>query len=276
MKNWIVLAFVAPFLFAATGCPNAFVESANKKSDDALLFSAEQHANASQWTAAITDIAGMSASGKAKRETKAALASYYGGRCGLNLLNLADTLQNHMGASNLWPTLMSAEIGATTAALNDCVLGEQSLLSIDPVAANRTPDENVLLAFIEFAKMGAALEQSNADANHDGTLDGTFNPCLAADITDAATQQLATGLTIGLQALNASGAAVGGTATSGVNTMCANVDARLGTTGFCSNTSTAFFTGPALDAVRALIKSNEVGFNSCGGSVGSSGACSCP
>jgi hypothetical protein len=274
MKNLIYL-IVAPFLMAATGCPNAFVESAQKTTDEALAYSAEQYANANQWTQAITAMNSMTASGKAKRESKSALASYYAGRCGLNLLNYADAIKNQMPATKLWPLAMSVQVGATVTDLSDCVLAEQTLVSIDPNENNRTPDENIELVFIELAKMGASLAQSNADANHDGVIDGTFNACSTTDISDGAVQELGSGVVLTLKAIQASGSSFGGSITSSVGTMCTTIEAQPGMAGFCSNTSASNFTGPLLLGLRALIKSNEIGFNICGGSVGS-GSCTCP
>jgi len=276
MFKRLVFAITAPFLMAATGCPNAFVESAQKTTDDALLYSAEQHANANDWTSAISDINAMSTSGKAKRETKAALASYYAGRCGLNLLNFAQTIKDNMPAQTLWPVSLSAQAGATASRLTDCISAEQTLVSIDSVATNRTADENIELVFIEIAKMGAALAQSNADANHDGVIDGGFNACSSTDISDAAVQELGSGLILAVNALQASGSSFGSGISSSVGSMCTTIEALPGMAGFCSHTAASDFTGNLLLGLRALIKSSEVGFNICGGTVGSSGACTCP
>lgn len=274
MKKWIFL-IAAPFLMAVTGCPNAFVESAQKNTDEALLFNAEQSANARRWDEAINSMNAMSPAGKAKRESKAALASYYAGRCGLNLLDFAQAIKDQMPASKIWPLAMRAQTGATISDLADCVLAEQTLVSIDSDANHRTPDENIELVFIEVAKMGAALAQSNADADHDGVVDGTFNACSTSDIADAAVAELGSGLMLTLRAIQASGASFGGDITSSVSSMCTAIEAQPGMTGFCSHTSASDFTGPLLLGLRALIKSNEVGFNSCGGAVGS-GTCVCP
>lgn len=276
MFKWVVFVIAAPFLMASTGCPNAFIESAQKTTDDALLYSAEQHANANEWTDAISDINSMSTSGKAKRETKAALASYYAGRCGLNLLDFAQSIKDQMPATKIWPLAMKAQAGATAADLNDCMLGEQTLVSIDSDPNNRTADENIELVFIEIAKMGAALAQSNADANHDGAVDGAFNACSSTDISDAAVQELGSGMILTLKALQAAGSSFGGDITSSVSSMCTTIEALPSMSGFCSHTSASDFTGNLLLGLRALIKSNEIGFNSCGGAVGSSGACTCP
>jgi hypothetical protein len=275
IRNWTLLGITASFLMSATGCPNAFLESANKTSDDALLFSAEQHANNSEWSAAITDISGMTSDGKAKRETKQALASYYGGRCGLNLLGLAQSLKDNSPSTKLWPIVMRFMVSATAAQLADCKLGEQTILSIDTVPANRNANENVLLAFLEFVKMGAALASSNADANHDGVVDGAFDACSAVDIVDTSVQELGTGLTIMARALAASGFGASGISDLVAN-LCTTMDAYQA--GFCNTTNAADFVpgSAAMKAIRALMKSNEIGFNSCGGSIGSSLACSCP
>ena len=126
MIKKLVFLITAPLLMAVTGCPNAFVESAQKTTDDALLYSAEQHANANEWTEAITAMNSMTTTGKAKRESKAALASYYAGRCGLNLLDFAQSIKDQMPATKIWALSLRAQAGATVADLADCVLAEQT------------------------------------------------------------------------------------------------------------------------------------------------------
>ncbi len=269
-RTALILLCCLPVIMGATGCPNAFLESANKTSDEALLFSAEIRANASDWTGAIADISKMTTGGLAKRETKTALASYYAGRCGLNLLRFADSLKN--GVGTIWPLLAHTMIGATASQFNDCKTAETTLLSINAVPAARTNDENMLLAFVEFAKMGADLVSTGADANGDGALDAGFDPCMTASIPDASVQELGTGLTIAMSSLGASGSSVAGSTSATFASLCATIEGsgpgQFGMTGFCSTTTASGFNASAVLALRALMKSNEVGFNSCSGTIG--------
>lgn len=281
MKKWIIFTLIAPLLMSATTCQNAYLESADKTSDDALLFDADEKANSNDWTGAINDINSMTAQGQAKRETKQALGSYYAGRCGLNLLNLAQKVKD--GGINIWPMVMSYMAGATAAQLADCESAEATILSIDGTATNRTPDENILLVFIEMAKMGASLASSNADANHDGAIDGSFDACSTSDISDASIAQLGTGLTITLASLSAANSSIAGSISSTMNTLCTTLDTDLGVSGFCNQFAASDFTSkpPELLALRALIKSNELGFNTCGGpfgqdQTGTANDCICP
>jgi hypothetical protein len=229
------------------------------------------HADDRNWSSAIDAIESMSVSGQARRDTKYVLASAYAGRCGLELLSLADSIAN--GVGTIWPTLLSAMRVATSVEVADCQSAESTLMSIGTFN-QLTVEENVLLAFVAFAKMGAVLAASGIDTDNDGARDGgSFNACTnnSANITSAMVKELGTGITIAASALAASGSSVASGAID-----CSALDTALGMTGFCNQVSVNDFDNNETLVLRALIKSNEIGFNSCGGSVGSSASCSCP
>lgn len=279
---WSIAILIAclPLIMATSGCPNALMEAANKTSDDAYLFDAEMHANKNEWTEAIASVSKMTAAGRAKRETKSALGSYYAGRCGLRLLDFAQSVKNGVPATRLFPLFSHAMAGATASQFADCKTAEATLVSIGATAADRTPDENVLLAFVEFAKIGSALTSSGADANGDGTLDVGFDAC--STISNADVEELGTGVTIAIASLQASGSTAATAVTDAIGNLCLAIEALPGMTGFCSKTSTSDFnTAPLHAALHALIKSNELGFNSCNGPIGQDQAgtgndCICP
>jgi hypothetical protein len=266
---WIILV---PWIMGVSSCPNALSEFADKKSDDALLFDARTSIDKRDWTSAITSINSMTSSGLAKHDTKIALASAYAGRCGLDLILLADAVSSQISSTKIWPILMKFMNGVSSTA--DCKTAEATALTV--ASADRTSDDNVFLAFVEFAKMGAVLAVSGA--NSSGSISGSFNSCTnnAANILDADVGELGTGLTITVSALNAAGSTIGGTTISTVSSLCTTIDGLTGTPGFCNKTTAAQFSANELLAIRALIKSNELGFNTCSGAVFSTGACSCP
>ncbi len=281
LKQILIVATLLPLLSGATGCKNAFEEASSKTTDDAYEFQAEVYANRKEWTSAIATIGLMTPQGQAKRSTQVTLASYYAGRCGLDLLSLATQIADGISTTKLMPILLSAMKARTLTNLSDCVESESRLLAVGATPASRSPEENVLLAFVEFAKMGVALSSSNADANLDGALDAGFDPCSTSDIADTSVQELGTGLVIGATSLSASGSDAAADAVSAVATMCSAVDSYLGSSDFCDGTTASDFTGVKLLALRALIKSNELGFNTCNGTIGQNHAgtnedCICP
>lgn len=274
-RRWLLA--VAPFVVSiCSACSNIFSEVANKKSDEALLFQAQMLADQRDWSGAIAAVELMTPAGKDKREAKVFLSSAYAGRCGLNLIGLAKSVADGTASGGtLMPVLLSAFQTASVAQVADCKLAEQTLTSIGTGAALNA-DENVLLAFISFAKIGAVLAATGVDGDGNGTVDGSFDSCVnnASNIQDADVRELGTGITLALGALTASGASVGGDATTAISAMCGSIDGLLGTTGFCTQYSASDFDNSEVLGLRALIKSNEIGFNSCGGAVGT-GTCFC-
>lgn len=278
-KILAILLFLSPWLSGASGCPNLFSEAASKTGDPALLYQAQRLIDSGDFTDAITAIQSMTATGQAQRTTKVTLASAYAGRCGLVLTSLAGDLSSGIGdGSTLYPVLLSHMVTATSAEVDDCKQAETTLLSISSTASDRTSDENVLLAFVEFAKLGAILAASGVDADDNGTIDGAFDACTndASNIVDADVQHIGTAITIAIESLSASGTAVADEITGTFTETCDAIDSALGTTGFCEQTDTSDFDATETKGLRALIKSNELGFNTCSGAVASSLACLCP
>lgn len=275
---WVALGVTLPFICGVSGCQNAFQDTADTKSDAALLFQAQLRMDEKAYGDAISLITSMSSAGFEKRETKVVLAAAYAGACGLELIALADHIASEAdGGAKLYPMLLRAYPQATADHVANCKLGEATLLSISTTPSDLTPDENILLAFIEFTKIGSILAASGLDQTGDGTIDPAFDPCVddADNIVDADVQHLGTGITLAMAALAASGTPVAEEITGVFEPLCTAVDAALGTTGFCDQTDPSDFDALEVRGLRALIKSNEIGFNTCGGAIGSSASCIC-
>jgi len=277
MFRWSKVAAMVALLTLLSGCPNSFSEFANKTSDEALLFQAQQYADAKDWDNAILSITSMSSGGLADPGTKYVLASYYAGRCGLDFLQLASDIagSNGLGSNKLYPFLLKEYKANTPTNLTDCISAENTLLSISTTYSALTPDENVLLAMIEFTKVGSVMAANgNFDSNDDGTIDAGFNPCAAGSmITDHEVGHIGTGLIMAIDALNASGS----TMTQMLGSAAGTLVSAFGNV----QDPDAFATAGSpndYDKLRTLIKANEVGFssNGCSGGSYSSGACSCP
>lgn len=266
----VVLLFVGALTGACSR--NAFYESAKRDTDAALLFEARKLMNTSDWTGAITSIQAMSATGRAQRETKAALASAYAGRCGLNLVNFADDVAN-AGSTNFFNVFLSTFQSAGSTHVADCQLSESTILSISTTASDRTADENVFLAFAEFAKIGAILA-TYADTDDNGTADVGFNSCNTAHLPDAMLREIGTGLTIAVASLTASGGSVAASLSSSISSACSTLAGVNPAYDFCSITSTSSFSANQVKAIGGLVKSTDnPGVGTCAGNLA---ACVCP
>ncbi|MEK7355565.1 MAG: hypothetical protein AAB250_03905, partial [Bdellovibrionota bacterium] len=276
-KTLVVIA-----LAFCTGCPNSFSEFANKNTDEAFLFQAQLYADSRDWDNAILSISRMSAGGRADRATKYALSSYYAGRCGLDLLDFADALSG-LSSTKLLPLLLTEFKGNLAADLADCQLAEDTIFSISTTYASLTADENILLALLEFVKIGSVLSSNaNVDADDDGTYDGdywtsatTVDICSEArtDVTDLEVGKVGTGVMIAYNALTASGSDIAADLGS-VGGICTAL-------GGCSVQDPTAFSAGQLLILRALFKSNEIGFNTCGATLGTDAGgrtsdCICP
>lgn len=264
----ICLAMSAPL-----GCSqNAFLESAKKDTDPALLFEARKKMNSSNWTEAIALINRMSATGLAQRETKVILASAYAGECGLNLIRMADQIAN-AGSTNLFAVLLSSQQTATAASVTACQSAETTLASISAVAAERTADENTMMAFIGFTKIGAVLA-TYADTNDDGTADVGFDSCNTGTLPDAMLREIGTGVTIAVSSLVASGGSIASGVADSVSNACADIAAVDADYDFCTVTTASAFTTEQVQALGGLVKSTDApGLGTCAGDLAT---CVCP
>lgn len=271
IRSRIILAVV--LLSLISGCSqNAFIESAKKDTDAALIFEARKKMDAADWSEAIALINRMSADGLANRSTKVTLASAYAGKCGLNLIRLAEQISSSAG-QNFFPLLLSALRGATAGSVAACQQAESTIQSIANLPASRTADENVMLAFVGFAKIGAILA-TYADTNGDGTPDPSFDSCDPAKLPDGMLREVGTGVTVAVAALAASGGSIGSGLANSVTTACDNLASIDPTYDFCTVTTTAGFSVEQVRALGGLVQSSDnPGLGTCAGNLQS---CVCP
>jgi hypothetical protein len=261
------------FISCATGCGwNVLEESADKNSDAALLFEARKQMNDAKWADAITLIQKMSQEGQTKRETRATLASAYAGRCGLNLIHMADSIAQANGI-NFFPVLLRALRGATSDSIVDCENAEAQILSIASDPEARLADENVMMAFIGFAKVGAILA-ANADPSGTGTADPIFDSCDRGQLSEHDLRQLGTGLTISISSLSASGSSIAAGLADAVTDVCAAAAGINPDFDFCEITDPADFSAEHLQALGTIVKmSDNPGLGTCTGGLM---VCGCP
>lgn len=275
-----VVAFLSTVLIFCliAGCQNVLTESAKKDTDEALLYEARRLIDAEDYSEAVTKIQAMSTTGLAQRETKAVLASAYAGACGLNLVGLANDLSN-AGATTLFNALLYAMKSGSSTTSAECKNAETALLSISTTAASRTEDENIFLAFVEFAKLGSIMA-SSADSDGDGVVDAGFDACSSAAISDADIGEVGTAVTISLASIQASGSTAAGSAISSISSVCTDIDNALKValgdpsySGFCNKTDASSWSAAEIKAIRSLTRSNEVGLATCNDTVTN---CFCP
>jgi hypothetical protein len=271
-KNSIFLFSLSAILMLVSCSQNALLESAKRDTDAALLFEAKKKMNSSLWSDAITMIGRMSAAGQAERATKVTLASAYVGRCGLDLIRLADQISNSTG-TNFFSILGSSMRAATGTSVTDCIAAETTLLAISSDPSALTADENMMMSFIGFSKIGAILA-TYADLDDDGSADGGFDACDTGDIPEAMVRQFGTGITLAVASLNASGSSIASDLGTAVTTACATLAGINPAYNFCAITDPADFTADQIKALGGLIHSTDnPGVGTCAGALAT---CVCP
>lgn len=254
---------------------NVLSEFAKKDTNEALLKAAKIHIDHSEWTEAIAEFSSMSADYLASREVTVVLASAYAGRCGLNLLALAEGISGTL-SSLLFKFLMQQYPGALTTNRDDCKTAETLIRGISPDATSRTTDENFLMVFLSFAKIGVTLSAHADKTTIDGEPDGGWNACTddASNFPETSVREVGTGLANALLSLTAIGGAVGGSQLTSFTDVCADLETINPAFNFCSTTDASSFTALHVQAIRSLVSANEfVGIGSCNDTLGN---CLCP
>lgn len=261
-KKATVLQVAIIYIFNC-GCANIFNEMADKTTDKALLYETKLKLGKGEWDGALEQIALMSADYQLRRDIKVLKASAYAGKCGLNFVDLATSLQG--GASGLFAILLQARTGATQLNLNNCIISEEILAGIASVT-DRTVEENILMAFLGLIKVANILN-IRADTNANGTVDVGWTPCGGAgntnlptsDVTRADATEIVTGIASFLTNITAAGAgASAGTFFTSLNTLCSG----LGANNPCSvsKRSDVDFGGVFhTKAIRSLITGRDTG-----------------
>ena len=275
MRNWlnplVAILLLTPLILGNGEC-NAFIGTADKTGDDALMYSAQKSIDKGDYDAALTDIALLSTTKRNSHDGRVIEATAYAGKCSLNFVRMAKAIADDISSKKLMEILLDEMKAKTSYA--DCATAESKMTGV--ASAEMTTNDYLFLAFVEFAKIGAILAaDSAADANDDGTVDtGTFDSC--TDLSDTEANEIGTAINIAINSISSSGVAVGGTMTTTISNLCDTIEAvPPGDKSPCGITSTSGFTDDHRKAIRTLVKSNEIGLNTCGGAAYSSVPCSC-
>ncbi len=230
-------------------CANIYNDMVDKTTESAKLYQAEMYLSSGQWTAAITQFNLLNATTLATTSVKVDYASAYAGRCGLNFLNMANTLQNQ-GAQNLLEALLPAVVTSSIASVQDCVTAETILMTMaNANCVVSDPNGALLIAFSSLAKISSILN-FYADANKNGTVDAGWDACGGAglaNLPNADLDKIVTAFYIFIN--NAAGLSVGG----GVGVaMLATCEAALGV-GNCNKCTAAAVTNNDRWLMRGMI-----------------------
>lgn len=283
LRLFMVLFFVV-WICTGFSCSNILSEFGDKESNEALLQDAILFMNDENWDDAIASFEGMDAEYLAKRSVAIRYAGAYAGRCGVSFLDAVEELANIAGSTTLFQLFLEMMTGGTSTEADDCKEAETILRGIAPDPADRTDDENLLLVFAEFGKIGIhlALYADETEAPV-GTADSDFDSCStgALGIPDANAAEVATGFTnirSTLQELISRGTLdIDGLDVSDFDSLCTALGALppAGSWDFCGDYDTADITGNKMTAIRSIMKEDSaigLGAN-CTGDIST---CNCP
>ena len=249
--------------FSLVGCGNVFTDISDQHSDSAILYAANMSLSSGQWTQAITQIGTLTAATKNLRSTQVLLSSAYAGRCGLDIIALANTMQNNNGATNSFFDLIKAAfLGSTASQEADCVTAQtilQTAWGQTQPSATFSPVENILMAFIGLAEVGAIINH-NGDPNATGTVIWQRplhnDPCDATNgdtsLPISEVNQVVVGVSLTIQGLLAAGTSQSGSMQQ-ILALCTGTGVLV-STGICSVSQTSQVNASERLAMRGLLE----------------------
>lgn len=276
-KISVVLLIVSASFTTSCGDLNILSEFAKDDTDKALFQAAKIHINNSEWDDAIADFTSMSADYLASREVAVVYASAYAGRCGLDLLALAESMAGTL-PSLLFKFLMAQYKNVTVTNRDDCKQAETIIKGIATDPADRTTDENLLMIFLSFSKIGVTLSAHADSGDFDGEPDGGWDACVddVANFPEASVREVGTGLGIALSSLTAIGgdSSIGSDQGASFSALCADLGGLNPALDFCSITDAASYDADQVKGIRSIVQANEyVGIGSCNNTLDN---CLCP
>lgn len=267
-RTLISLLFLAPLLLGNGEC-NTFIGAADKGSDDALMYEAQQKIVNGDYDGALEVIGRLSTDRRQSHDGRVLEATALAGKCGLDFIGMAKDIVDGIASKQLLKVL-GANMRAATS-FDSCAEAETVLMGIQ--ASEMTVDDHVFLAFLEFAKMGAILAADGAiDAS--GQVVPTYDAC--TELGDHEAGHLGAAINIAVEAILNSGLDVAGSTTEIVQELCEEIETHL-PPGMspCGIKDPAEFTFEQRLAIRSLVRSNEIGLDLCGGPI-TNPACICP
>lgn len=269
--------FFSALLFWPLVSCNIFEGFADKTSEDAILIEAKKLLDAKKYTEAIAKFEELGATTLNGRDVKILYASAYAGRCGLDFLDLANKLKS-ASSGRVFELLFDVFPSSTVAQVTDCRQAEDLVNEIGSEASKRTSAENIFMAFLSFAKVGAILNHYG-DQDENKNVDAAFNPCSDSELPEDQVAEIGTGLANAYLSLTRVSSEVAETQLSALTSLCSDL-ATVPPTGtynaICTTTNAATVEGNAtlIRGIRSLVnESQAVGLGTCTGDVVT---CLCP
>ncbi len=261
--------FLVTILIYFTSCTNGFTELSSKDREAGLIKDIEiALSKLKDPASALIKFNALPAHIKIKRDHQILRASIYASLCGQDFLNVTSDLA---GAGTLMVNLMAGFPGATTVEADNCTLARDVISAVDPVAANRTLDENLMMAYVSWSTMGS-ISSAHGDLDDNGIVDGGFDPCLAGTLPDSYAVDLGVSINHMIDSVTAVAAqtGVGGDQLTLLDALCTALGTGAGH--FCGVTDPAVLAADAaaIKELRSVVKSDGgIGLAVCP-------ACFCP
>ena len=257
-------------LFLQTSCTeNLFSTTADKTSDDALLYSAQRYLDEADWDGAISAISALDTEARATRTAREIIISAYAGKCGFDFITFVQALADMSG--RFFPFLLQAFPDAGTEEYNACIAAETELKALQSTETLGQVD-HLKFVFVSMAKMGSLLNYKMATAAN--VYDSAKDPCNTAHISNDEVNQVVTGLA--LIVTNIADAALDDFDASDITDVCATL-VTAGLTNICAMVNTSAVTSSARCAMRSILnESSSLGLGKCTGDIATcvcGGAC---
>lgn len=270
MIQKIIFFFHLILLFLLTACEpsNLFDDVANTDTDEAIFYEARRQMNQQNYNRAIVLFGDLSTDFRSQRTIVATEASAYSGRCGLNFINLVETLEGLTTTTTIYGFLFNIFLNGTDDLISDCQQSETLLESIGDYT-QRTVDENILMGLSSLLKVGTILSRY-ADIDGNGVVDAGFDHCDLVDLPDAAVREIGTGTAHAILSASAAGSDINQDVLTEITDLCA-LDPNLNT--FCTNTDPSAYSATEVQILRTLVGSSDFGIGACTGDLLT---CLCP
>ncbi|MBY0385380.1 hypothetical protein K2X05_09495 [bacterium] len=258
------------FSFVLVGCSNILDESAKTKTPAAIYYEAKDLMGNGNYDAAINLLQSLGPTYLSQRDVALVYASAFSGRCGLNLVNLIQQLENVGTSPTIFLFFMGLYPGGTDAKIGDCVFSESTVNTFGNYT-QRTADENILMGLSSITKVGTILSRY-ADADNDGAADAGFDHCDLTDFPDDAVREIGTGIANAILSISAVSSTISSGALTDITAICAlNVNLNS----FCTTTDKNSFSATEVTFLRSVLASTSegIGAPTCPGSFIT---CICP
>jgi len=259
MQRSVVIVIV---IFGMGCSVNILKTFSNQTSNEALYVDAQQDLNGADYNGALSKIGQMTGAYATSTKVLELKASAYGGLCGFQFITFVQSFAG-IGATRLFPFLLGAFDASVSTDIDNCVLAQNTLLSIG-APASLSADDNTFLAMIAFAKIGNILSYY-ADKTHTGTATAGFDPCTTGGsrgapgnlITDADAREIGTGISLALAGLQAVAGSVqlGSGSLSNITSICSALPSG---SDFCTITDPAAFTANEILGIRSLVNEDSI------------------